>query len=212
MHSTTLPVASTVSRPATAAQLSPVAPRTPQHGLVRPADVGEVAFQVLVHDGDLRRVWQDTAVRRGTVVTPALRAEALGSVVPARGAVARRSAAWVHLGGSPPQRAEMVIAPTARRPGPHPYRVAFAAPLGHGDVEVLGGVAVTTVRRTGLDIARSCPTETALPMLRALARIGFDADGAWRALAGLAGHRGVLLAEHTLRALLHLAPPDEAAA
>ncbi len=187
-------------------------PSATSRNLIRPSDVGDVAFQVLLHDGDLRHVWRGVAVRRGMIVTPALRAEALGSLVPARGVVGRRSAAWVHLGGPAPRRAELLLAPGSRRPGPDPDRVAFAATLVPADVQVLGGVRVTTPQRTGLDIARCCPTVTALAILTALVPLGFDAAGAWRSLAGLAGHRGVLLAEQTLRILLHAADKGQAAA
>lgn len=186
----------------TSAPPAPCPPVTDEHGLVRPPDVGDVAFQVLVHDGYLCRVWRDAAVRRGTLLTPALRAAALAGVVPARGVICRRSAAWIHLGGVAPSRVELLIAPGARRPGPHPDRVVVAASVAKDDVQTLGGLAVTTVQRTGLDLARCCSTEAALPLLRALAPIGFDAAAAWQSLARLAGHRGVLLAEGTLRTLL----------
>ncbi|MBO0922774.1 hypothetical protein J1G42_18300 [Cellulomonas sp. zg-ZUI222] len=133
------------------------------------------------------------------VVDPAVRAAAFAALVPQRGTVGREAAAWVHAGGSPPGRVTVLVRSGARRPDPHPSRTTAEADLTEADVVDLGGVRVTTVLRTAVDVARWLPTEDALRVLRRLPPVGLDPADALRRLEQHAGGRGVRRARRTLR-------------
>ena len=67
------------------------------------------------------------------------------------GVVCLRSAAWIHMGGAPPQLLEIALPRALRaRFGPVSYRWSHIAPR---DVEVLGGVRVTSALATACDLA-----------------------------------------------------------
>lgn len=174
--------------------------------LVRRADVPSLAWAGMLRDGALRPLWDGVAVRADAVVTPSLRLAALADLVPARGVVGRAAAAWVHAGGSPPQKVDVLVRPGGRRTDPHPWRRAAEAPLPAEEVVVLGAGRVTSVQRTGLDVARYLPREQALTVLAPLVPLGFDPRTALVALGGLGGGRGVLRAQAVLEDLDEL--PD----
>ena len=132
-------------------------------------------------------------------VHPAVRAAAFAALVPARGAVGREAAAWVHAGGPPPGRVTVLVRSGARRPDPHPGRTTAEADLTDTDVVDVGGVRVTTVLRTAVDVARWLPTEDALRVLRRLRPVGLDPAAALHRLEAHAGGRGVRRARRTLR-------------
>lgn len=154
---------------------------------MRRADLGEVAWQVLVRDGHVVPLHDDVGLPAGVPATPALRAAALAGRVASREAVARASAVWVHLGGPPPARV-------------HAVAVAAASPR---DVVVLGGVRVTTPRRTALDVLALEPPDVARAMLARLAGAGLDLGQVQTDLTAAATRRGVrhgLAVLHALRA------------
>ncbi|MEZ0449620.1 hypothetical protein [Cellulomonas sp. ICMP 17802] len=173
-----------------------VLPRTVQR-----AEIGAAAWFGLLRDGVVRVVWGDVAIAADLVDTPELRAHALAPLVPARGVLGRRTAAWVHTGCFPPDRVEVLVRTGGRRTDPHPARIAAEATLAGHDVVRVGGLRATSVRRTGLDVARILPRDEALPVLRALQRVGFRPHEALDQLATLAGQRGILRARATLRSL-----------
>ena len=142
----------------------PVLPRT-----LNRADVGAAAWFGLLRDGVVRIVWGEVAIAADLADTPELRAVALAPLVPARGVVGRRAAAWVHTGSFPPVR--------------------------------VGRLRVTTVQRTGADLARMLPRDEAVPLLTALREVGFDPERALEQLSELRGQRGVRLARSTLQGL-----------
>ncbi|WP_129339843.1 hypothetical protein [Cellulomonas endophytica] len=145
----------------------------------------------LHRSGALVAVADGTAARCAALAVPAVRAAALASLVPARAALARTAAAWVHVGGPPPTRVEVVVPTGARRVDPHPGRVALEAALPAADLVTLGPVRVTTPARTAADVARALPPEDARPWLRRLADGGLEVRDVLDALAARPGGRGV---------------------
>ncbi len=176
---------------------------TPVLDGVRVADVGVVAWQVLLRDGALLRVWGDLAAPAGRPVGPEVRAGALRPLVPPRAVIGRAGAVWVHTGGPAPGRVDVLVARRARRPAPHPQRVPHECPLPPHDVVRLGEVGVTTVVRTALDLARWVPAPQARPLLRRLARrAGLDLATALTALDRSGVREGSARARATLEASL----------
>jgi hypothetical protein len=161
-------------------------------------DVGAAAWFALLRDGVVRRVWGDLAIAADLQDTPELRAVALAPLVPARGVVGRRTAAWIHTGRFPPVRVDVLVPTGGRRTDPHPERASAEATLGPYDVVHLGALRATTVQRTGTDLARTLPPQESLPVLRALRGVGFDPQSALVQLAQLRGQRGVRLARAAL--------------
>ncbi|WP_456788258.1 hypothetical protein [Cellulomonas sp. P5_C5] len=174
----------------------PALPRT-----VTRDDVGAAAWFGLLRDGVVRVVWGDVAIAADLPDTPELRAAALAPLVPARGVIGRRTAAWVHTGRYPPVRVEVLVRTGERRTDPHPARVAAEANLLPTDVVRVGEHRATSVQRTGIDIARMLPTVDAVPTLHALVAVGFEPTRALDRLAGLRGHRGIRQAYSTLHGL-----------
>lgn len=174
----------------------PVLPRT-----VRREDVGAAAWFGLVRDGVVRVVWGDVAIAADLEDTPELRALALTPLVPTRGVLGRRTAAWVHTGRYPPVRVEVLVRTGERRTDPHPARVAAEATLAPTDVVHVGAHRATSVQRTGIDIARMLPAAEAVPTLRALQDVGFEPSRALGVLAELRGQRGVRRARACLQEL-----------
>jgi hypothetical protein len=166
---------------------------------VRAEDVGATAWQVLLRDGTLRPVWGAVATSADRPPTAAVRAAALRPLVPPRAVVGRTAAVWVHTGGPLPERFDVLVAPRARRPSPHPLRIPHESPLPAADVVRLDDVRVTTVARTALDVARWVPREDAVPLLRRLAdHAGLDVAATVRDLDGAHGRRFAERARATL--------------
>ncbi|HEY0118336.1 MAG TPA: hypothetical protein VGC04_06130 [Cellulomonas sp.] len=166
--------------------------------LVRREEVPGPVWTGMVLDGALVPLWDGVAVRAGVEVTPAIRLAAVGGLVPRRGVVGRASAAWVHAGGPRPDRVDVLVPVGARRTDPHPARRAAEGPLPDEDVLDLGPGRVTTVQRTGLDVARYAPAEEAMGRLAGLIAVGFEPGTALAALDRLRGERGTLRARAVL--------------
>jgi hypothetical protein len=174
----------------------PVLPHT-----VSREEIGAAAWFGLLRDGVVRLVWGDLAIAADLSETPAVRALALAPLVPSRGVIGRRTAAWVHTGRFPPVRVEVLVRTGGRRTDPHPARVAAEAQLAPQDVVRIGGHSATSVQRTGIDLARMLPAAEAVPLLHALQDIGLDPARALASLAAFRGQRGVRQAQSTLRDL-----------
>ena len=166
--------------------------------VVHRGDVPTSAWYGQLRDGALRLVWGDVAVAAGVELTPALRARAIAELVPARAVVGRCSALWVHAGAPQPDRVEVLVGRRSRRTAPHPRRVSAEADLAPQDVVRVGGIRVTSVHRTGIDLARWLPTREAVTLVTELVPLGFDPERARADLAGLRGQRHVLTAQRTL--------------
>lgn len=175
--------------------------RTVLPPLVRRHQLDPLTWTGMLRDGALVHVWQDAALRADVRVTPELRLAALGAVVPPRGVVGRTAALWVHAGGPAPERVDVLVGTGRRRTDPHPLRRAVEARLPGEDVVTLGPGRVTTVQRTGIDVARWAPPEQARGMLASLLPHGFDRDAALAALDALPGERNVRRARAVLTAL-----------
>lgn len=177
---------------------------------ILPSDVGEPTYTALVRDGVTRSVWGDLTVPSDVPVDRRLRAAAFRGLVPGRAVVGRRSAVWVHTGEHPPRRVDVLVPPRSRRPDPHPSRTTYECALPAGDVVDLGGLRVTTVQRTGLDVARWCTAADARDLLASLLRAGFDVASAREELTRLPGYAGTLAAAAVLASLDPRAPAPRA--
>lgn len=175
--------------------------------LVRRGEVPPAEWTGMLLDRARIPLWGDVAIDARHEVTPALRMAALADLVPPRGVVGRSAAAWVHAGGPRPATVDVLVPPGARRADPHPLRRAAEGPLPARDVLDLGTGRVTTVQRTGLDVARYAPADEALRLLVGLLPHGYDPYAALASLAGMAGGRGTRRARALLEGLLPLLPP-----
>ena len=145
----------------------------PLSPVVTPADVGgRVPFDTLVQEGMLESVHGRRAVARGVTVTPRVRVLALAPVVPPRTVIGRSSAAWVYLGGSPPQRVTVLYPPNCHRPLPGPRTASHQAVLGEDEIVRLGAAATTTPARTAADLALFAPPDHAARLVRELVAAG----------------------------------------
>ena len=178
-------------------RLRPPTPGPPAAVVAR-TDVPASTWTGLHLDGVLVPLWREVSRLVTVDEGPAVRAQAFAALVPGRAVVGQLAAAWVHAGGTPPHRVTVLVRSGARRPDPHPDRLAAEADLADDDVQSCGGVAVTTVLRTALDVARWVPADRALPALRALVPAGLRPDEALGRLATRAGGRGVRAARRTL--------------
>lgn len=169
--------------------------------LLRRGDVDPLTWAGMFRDGLLRPLWVDVAVRSGAPVTPRVRLAAIGQLAPPRAVVARAAAAWVHAGGAVPAVVDVLVASRGRRADPHPLRRACEGSLAAADVVDLPEGRVTSVQRTGLDVARFVVPDEAARLLPALLPLGFDPAEALDALDALAGCRGSRRARALLAAL-----------
>ena len=119
--------------------------------LLRSTEVPADTWAGLLADGCYRRLTSGCALRADIVETADHRAQALPGPLPVKSVVGRRSAAWVHLGGDPPWRLDLLV-PPGRRVDPAPDRRCSEAQLAAPDVQVLGRRPVTTPTRTLLDL------------------------------------------------------------
>lgn len=150
--------------------------------LLRPADVGgALAFQALLLDGSLVRLWGATARPATTPESPALRAAALRPLVPHGLVVAGRAALWLHHGGAAPPALPtgsltLYYRSHAHRPHNRPDLTVRQATLLARDVDAVDGLAVTSLARTAADLARDLPDDEALACLRTLVTCGLRAS------------------------------------
>ncbi|MBC9956373.1 hypothetical protein [Yimella sp. cx-51] len=87
-----------------------------------------------------------------------------------------------------------------RAGGTHRTCVIHAAPLRKRDVVQLGGVRVTSVARTAVDVARASRTfPSALAVFDAALRSGVTSDELQRVIAQSAGRKGVAMARHAFQ-------------
>lgn len=186
--------------PAALRRLRPPAPAAPRE-VVHRSELPTSTWTGLHLDGALVPLWRETSRIAGVAESSPVRALAFAHLVPRRGVVGRLAAVWVHAGGAPPQHVTVLVRSGARRPDPHPGRTVAEADLGNGDVVRLGAVAVTSVLRTGVDVARWVTPDRALPALRALQQAGLQPEDALRRLGDQAGGRGVRAARHLLAGL-----------
>ncbi|ROS74573.1 hypothetical protein [Cellulomonas sp. PhB143] len=132
----------------------PCADAGPLPGVVRPADVGgAVAFQVLLREGALRPVRDGVAVPRSRPVDRTVRATTLADLVLPGTVLGGEAAAWVHAGGGAPRHVELVAPAAAHLPVSGEDRSVRRALLLGNEHVLLGGIRVTSVLRTALDVA-----------------------------------------------------------
>ncbi len=131
-----------------------------------------------VDAGEIERPFRGVYIPSGESGDVRARAAALARVLPPGAAIARTAAAWLHgfdvrtpgAHDKPPPLE--VVVPAGTTPPRRPGVVAYAARLPPEDVANIGGVPVTTIERTALDVSRYCPPFMALAGLDAMARAG----------------------------------------
>lgn len=149
----------------------------------------------VVQDGLAVEIWPGVLLARDVPPGPAERAAALASSIPPGSAVARQAAVWVHTGSFRPRHVDVVLLPgraRRRRTGVHVEALAEA------EVTRLGGVPVTTVARTALDVARWARPEDALRWLPVLRTLLPEEDDLAGVLARAAGRPGIARARRLL--------------
>lgn len=183
------------------------APAVEVRPLVRRRDLSAADWTGMLLDRARLPLWEGVAVCAGHEVTADLRLAALSDLVPQRAVVGRAAAAWVHAGGPRPTKVDVLVPPGVRRPDPHPLRRVGEGPLPDVDVLTLGPGRVTTVQRTGLDVARYAAADDAVRLLVGLLPRGLDPHEALTTLTGLPGGRGVQRARAIFTSLLPVLPP-----
>jgi len=177
--------------------------------LIRREDIAPADWTGMLRDGALTLVWHGVAIRAGHRITMPVRLAAMAPLVPRRGVNGRASAAWVYAGGPLPDKVDVVVPPGARHTDPHPRRRTVEAALPAAEVhDVPACGRITTVQRTGLDVARYAPREVTLRLLVGLWRRGFEPDAALDTLDAMVGARGVRQAREAIRTLTRVRPAD----
>jgi hypothetical protein len=169
---------------------------------VRRGEVSPATWTGLVRDGAYRPLGWDIAVRADLPTTATVRVLAFAGRVPARAVVGRGAAAWVHAGGAVPARLDLLVPPGGRRVDPRPDLISHEAALAAAEVVDLAGIAVTSVQRTGLDVARHLPRSEAAQRLQGLLLTGFEPAAALATVSGLGRARGVRQAAELLTGLM----------
>lgn len=160
--------------------------------------------QVIVADGQLTRLLPGRYVPPDLLATAVQRALALGCALGADlqsyHVIAGPSAAWVVLGGSPPDPAEL-LSPAHR--GEMAGVVLRTARLRPDEVETIGGTPITVPVRTATDLLRFCSVWTAAPLLRGLVETGnVEVEQIRERLAAMHRHPGVQSARERLEEIL----------
>lgn len=149
---------------------------------------GQVAFHALLREGLLHPIdapgtgWAPVALRLTAADDATARAAALrhvgaravvpaGAPLPSGAVVSLQTARWVHVGGALPVTVHVSRATEGRPPLPRPGLTWHELRLQAQDIEVRGGLALTTPVRTAADLALLLP----LPVAR-------------RQLAGILAH------------------------
>lgn len=129
--------------------------------------------RVLVAEGHLTRLLPGRFVPPDLLRTAVQRALALGCALGAQlqphHVIAGPSAAWVLLGGVPPDPAEL-LSPAHR--GDVAGVVMRTARVSAEEVETIGGSPVTVPVRTAMDLLRFTPDPVAAPLVRGLVDSG----------------------------------------
>ena len=151
----------------------------------------------LVREGHLRRLCREVYVGSHVADTLALRAHAIGLVLPPGAVVTDTSAAWLHgIDLIPPRDIydvpDLQVFHTAE--GGCVVRDGVASGqriMPDSDITHVDGVPVTTLLRTACDLGRLQWRERAFAALDALLRAGVDQDELVREVERFRGYRGV---------------------
>lgn len=154
-------------------------------------------------DGVLVEVWPGVLRAVDLAAGPGDRARMLGAHVPPKTVVARQAAVWVHTGGFRPATLDVIAVERCRSTA---HVQVHAEPLAPGDVVRLGGVAVTSIARTALDVARRAPEAQARDWVAALRRAGLTGDEAADAVRRAGPRPGIARARRVLDVPRRVAP------
>jgi hypothetical protein len=172
----------------------------------------------MLRAGAVRRLLRGVYVEATAADTTGLRTSALALVLPPGALVVDRTAGWVHglhLDAAVPPPLETGLDVLGRARPARSRQLGAARPVPDRDVDVLGGVRVTTPVRTVLDLGRMLARDRALAVLDAALRRGWCPPAVLlaevsrvaalpggtrlRALAGLADGRARTAAASALR-------------
>lgn len=162
------------------------------------ASLGALTWSALVRDGDVVELWDGHGLPAGMVVTPELRARSLVDHVPRDVVVGRRTAAWVHTGTPRPLRLCILYAARGYRPRNTAGMDVSQAAVRPWETIELGGLRVTDVTRTALDVATWLPDDEVRPVLLPLLRAGADVDECLLRLDRVVSWRGADRAREVL--------------
>lgn len=136
---------------------------------------------ILTREGVLRHVIRDVYTAAGMPETIALRALALDAlldpVLRRRALVCRATAAWLHVGGSPPPVLDVLLDARRRTKRAPPGLRVHETVCGGVEAAVIAGVLTTTLPQTVLDLAQHGGEED-VPVLEATVRALAPADRA----------------------------------
>ncbi len=153
-------------------------PFTP--AMARAAGINRSALDRMHREGRVRRLLRGVYVASTVAETVAVRARAVGLVVPRGAVVVDRTAAWVHGVDVSHCGPEPLPAVEALTPASRGRQLGGRRRLGPGDVAIVDGVAVATPLRTALDLGRLLAPDRAQGVIDAMLR------------AGLCSHRELL--------------------
>lgn len=161
------------------------------------AEVSASTLARLVAHGHLRRVVRGVFVNSALADTLALRAAAVGLVVPAHAVVTDRTAAWLH-GVDVLLPGNQLVVPDVevfdRRRGRRTRRDTVRSGqrmMPDSDVMRVGDVAVTTPLRTAIDLGRQRQPARAFAEAEAMVRAGVAVEEILRELPRFAGYRWI---------------------
>lgn len=163
---------------------------------IREVATGERGMTGLVRDGLLTEIWPGLARANDLAPGPADRARVISHLVPRDGVVVRQAAVWVHTGRHRPARVDVVLVGARRRSTS--TTLVHSEEVGPVDVVRLGGVAVASMARTAVDVARRAGQEDALCWIATLRAAGLDAAELRLATAAASGLPGVARARRLL--------------
>lgn len=128
----------------------------PVTGIYRPGYPFTAAeLQTMAGQGVLRHMLADVYAERSLPTTGAVRATAaaalLSRTLRTSGVLCGETAAWVHLGLSPPRRAQVITQGVYRRPTDGAWRV-YQVPVSQDETQRSGRMVTTTPARTAADI------------------------------------------------------------
>lgn len=161
------------------------------------ADVSATTLARLVAHGHLRRAVRGVFVSSALADTLALRAAAVGLVVPAHAVVTDRTAAWLH-GVDVLLPGEQLVVPDVevfdRRRGRRTRRGTVRSGqrmMPDSDVMRIADVTVTTPLRTAIDLGRQRQPARAFAEAEAMVRAGVAVEEILRELPRFAGYRWI---------------------
>jgi hypothetical protein len=151
-----------------------------------------------VRNGDVHQLFRGVFASSALELTVESRSAAVALVLPPGGAIARRTAAWLHgIDARSPGEQQVpllleCVVPRGSEPVARAGVRCYATPLAAEDLTEIGGVPCTTPVRTCVDLLRWMPPHMGLGSADALAHRGLvTRDELLQAIGRFPGGRGV---------------------